>query len=150
MSVKKKKRGLEARRRLLAHTFVAHWGLGLILFFFIPLFSSIWYSFNNVVIQPGEMITEFKGLEYYKTILTVDPNYINDLRDSLGMMFYSLPTILALSLVFALLLNQNFRGRATMRAIFFLPVIFASSVVMNFMEGGGYIDMPILDEYLYI
>lgn len=146
MPKKSKKRGLEAKRRIFAYTFVAHWGLGLILFFAIPLISSIWYSFNNVMIEPGKLIIEFKGLFHYKNILAVNPNYVNYLRDSLGMMFYSLPTIIALSLVFALLLNRNFRGRTAMRAIFFLPIIFSTSVVMQFTgNGASYINMPILD-----
>lgn len=145
MLKKRKRSGLEARRNRWAYTFVAHWGIGLIMFFAIPLISSIWYSFNNVTIQPGEIITTYKGLEHYTAILKTDPNYVNNLRDSIGMMFYSLPTILSLSLVFAILLNQQFYGRTTMRAIFFLPVIFASSVVMAFMNGKGqYVNMPMM------
>lgn len=146
MLIKRKKSGLEAKRVRWGYTFVAHWGIGLIMFFAIPLISSIWYSFNNVSIQPGEIITTSKGLEHYATILKTDPNYVNNLRDSIGMMFYSLPTILALSLVFAMLLNQQFRGRTVMRAIFFLPVIFSSSVVMAFMSGKGqYVNMPLMN-----
>ena len=145
MLKKRKRSGLEARRNRWAYTFVAHWGIGLIMFFAIPLISSIWYSFNNVTIQPGEIITTYKGLEHYTAILKTDPNYVNNLRDSIGMMFYSLPTILSLSLVFAILLNQQFYGRTPMRAIFFLPVIFASSVVMAFMNGKGqYVNMPMM------
>jgi len=46
-------------------------------------------------------------------------------------MFYSLPIIIALSLILAVLLNQKFKGRTIFRAIFFLPIIIANSVVMD-------------------
>jgi len=48
---------------------------------------------------------------------------------------YSLPIIVALSLIFALILNQKFRGRIFARAVFFLPVIIATGVVMKFVTG---------------
>ena len=44
------------------------------------------------------------------------------------------PIIVILSLIFAIILNQNFRGRIFARAIFFLPVIIATGVVMKTMS----------------
>ena len=145
MNIKKHTtKGIEAKRSRVAYTFVTHWIIGLVMFFIIPLISSIWYSFNNVRIEPGKVTTEFAGLEYFRKILTEDPNYVNDLRDSIGMIFYSLPIILALSLIFAVILNQKFHGRTIVRAIFFLPVVLSSSVVMSLMSSEQFISMPII------
>jgi ABC-type sugar transport system permease subunit len=51
---------------------------------------------------------------------------------------YSLPIIVILSLVFACVLNQRFKGRLFARALFFLPVIVASGVVMQMITSSGY------------
>ena len=58
------------------------------------------------------------------------------------MMFYSLPVIISLSLILAVLLNQNFKGRTVFRAVFFLPVLMTNSVVMK-MLNSDFITMPL-------
>ncbi len=117
-------------RNRAGYTFVIHWLLGLALFFVYPLVNSILYVFNEVTIEPGNIRTEFIGISKLKELLVEDANYLNNLRDSVGMMFYSLPFIIAISLILAVALNQNFKGRTIFRAIFFLPVIFTNSVVL--------------------
>ena len=128
---KKRIKSLESVRNRAGYTFVAHWILGLVLFFIIPLVTSIYYAFNDVTIAVGEVQQEFVGIKYFDELITVDPNYINNLSSSIGMMFYSLPIIIALSLILAVLLNQKFKGRTIFRAIFFIPIIIANSVVMD-------------------
>lgn len=139
---KKKIKSLEKTRVKVGYTFVVHWWIGLALFFIIPLCTSIWYSLNNVIIRPGQVITEYVGFNHYHNLLAVNADYINNLRDSLGMMFYSLPFILSLSLILAVLLNQHFKGRTVFRTIFFLPAIISNSVVMNSLNS-KFITMPL-------
>ena len=139
---KKKIKSLEKTRVKVGYTFVVHWWIGLALFFIIPLCTSIWYSLNNVIIRPGQVITEYVGFNHYHNLLAVNADYINNLRDSLGMMFYSLPFILSLSLILAVLLNQQFKGRTVFRTIFFLPAIISNSVVMNSLNS-KFITMPL-------
>ena len=55
---------------------------------------------------------------------------------------YSLPITLVLSLLLAIVLNQKFRGRLLARAVFFLPVIIASGVVMDLMRSDS-IQVPL-------
>lgn len=128
---KKRVRSLESVRNRAGYTFVAHWAIGLLMFFIVPLISSIWYSVNDVTINVGEVKTDYVGFSYFKELFTIDPNYVDNLSESIGMMFYSLPIIIALSLILAVLLNQKFKGRTIFRAIFFLPIIIANSVVMD-------------------
>lgn len=142
MAKKGSKNSLERVRNRAGYTFVAHWVIGLLMFFIIPLISSVWYGFNSVEIHPGEIVTEFVGWKYFKDLILVDPNYVTNLRNSIGMMFYSLPFIIALSLILAVLLNQKFKGRTIFRAIFFLPIIMANSVVMN-MLNSDFVKMPL-------
>lgn len=142
MKSSSKKRTLRQRKTRVGYTFVAHWALGLLLFFVYPLICSIWYGFNEVKIQAGNIYTKFIGLEYFKSLLTEDPYYLNNLRNSIGMMFYSLPFIIAVSLFFAVILNQKFPGRTIFRTVFFLPVIMTNSVVMNMLQS-DFITMPL-------
>ena len=135
-------KSLESKRRRAGYSFVAHWVIGLVLFFAYPLISSIWYTFNTVRIEAGSINLKLVGLENLKKILLEDPNYVNNVRDSLGSIFYSLPVIIALSLILAILLNQKFRGRVVFRTIFFLPVIMSGSVVMKMLKS-QYVTMPL-------
>ena len=143
MPTKRSKKGLESIQRRCGYTFVIHWSIGMIIFFAYPLLSSIWYAFNNVTIEPGKIATAFVGLSHFHEILYADPNYMNNLRNSIGSIFYSLPSIIALSLMLAVILNQKFKGRTVFRAIFFLPVIMAGSVVMKQLNG-EFVHMPLL------
>lgn len=142
---KKHSKSLEANRRKAGFTFVIHYVIGLLLFFAYPVISSIIYGFSDVRIEPGKIVTEYVGLSHFETLLVKDPNYLNDVRDSLGMMFYSLPIILALSLILAVLLNQTFKGRAMVRGVFFLSVILSGSVVMMKLNG-DIVKMPIFSQ----
>lgn len=142
MAKKRSRTGLAKKRSRAGYTFVAHWVIGLIMFFAYPVISSIWYTFNKVTIQAGSITMDFVGLKYLKKILMEDPTYLDNVRDSLGSIFYSLPVIIALSLILAILLNQKFRGRTVFRTIFFLPVIMSGSVVMK-MLNSKYVTLPL-------
>ncbi len=139
---KKRVRSLESVRNRAGYTFVAHWALGLLMFFIIPLVSSIWYAFNDVSITVGEIEQKWVGAYYFKDLITGDPTYTDNLTASIGMMFYSLPIIIALSLILAVLLNQQFKGRTIFRAIFFIPIIIANSPVMD-MLNSEYVKLPL-------
>ena len=71
------------------------------------------------------------GLENYVHALTIEPTYNQLLVDELVKMVTQTLAILVVAFVIALLLNQEFKGRALVRAIFFLPVILSSGVLVN-------------------
>lgn len=113
--------------------FVSPWIIGFILFFAIPLVQSIYFAFCDVTMSINGAKTTFIGLESFKALLTEDPNFTDQLFGSIGSIFYSLPVILLISIVLALLLNQKFKGRLLFRAVYFLPVIIATGVVVEIM-----------------
>ena len=126
----------EQRQRFNGRMLVLPWVIGFILFFLIPLVSSIWFSFSKVSLNVGGFSTVFRGFKNYKYILYEHPTYVSTLGRAITSFLYSLPIILVLSLFCAVVLNQNFKGRFLARAVFFIPAIMASSVVMQvFMEG---------------
>lgn len=133
--MKKKGRGIETIKKRYGIAFISPWLFGLAVFFFIPLLTSIIYSLSTVTIGSDGLKADFIGLTHYKNLIFSEAWYLDRLIGSVGNIFKSLPIILALSLIFAIILNQEFKGRMIMRAIFFLPVIFASDVVMGVMAG---------------
>ena len=144
MRAKKKAKGIESLRRKYGYSFVAHWIFGLIVFFLVPLVYSIIYSFSTIEIGDNGFVLTFAGLKNYAEALLEDPTYLDDVRDSIISMFYSLPMIIALSFILAVLLNQKYRGRTIMRIIFFLPVIIESSVVVRLLSDSS-INSPIFN-----
>lgn len=130
----KKRTGIERLKVRYGRLFVVPWCIGFLLFFLIPLLSSIGYAFSDVSLISENHMT-FAGLKHFRHLLLEDPNYVDNIRDAVGSFLYSLPVIIVLSMAFALILNQKFRGRLLARAVFFLPVIIASGVVMQYVLG---------------
>lgn len=132
---RKKKLSYASKKSLYGYGFIGLWLLGTLIFFLIPLVKSLWYSFNEVSIDTGSMITEWAGFDKYKGVLTSDPYYTEYLRDTLIETAWKTPMILIFSLFIAVILNQKFRGRVIARAVFFLPVIIATGPVYKIISG---------------
>ena len=131
---RRKATGIERLKVRYGRMFVIPWTIGFILFFLVPLVESIAYAFSNVSLVDENMLT-FAGFEHFRYLIKDDLNFIDNLKDAVISFIYSLPIIVALSMIFALILNQKFRGRLFARAVFFLPVIIATGVVMKFVTG---------------
>lgn len=114
----------------------------MLLFFIVPLFSSVLYSFSDVSLQNSGIQVSFKGLKHFKYLLTEDAQYVDSLRDAVGSLLISLPIVISLSLFLALVLNGKFKGRLIFRVIFFLPVILANSVVMDILQS-SIVNLPL-------
>lgn len=118
--------------------FILPWFLGFVFIFLRSLITSFIYSFSKITVGEHGFETQFVGLENYKYELTVDPNYVKTLVNTVLSMFYQVPLILIFSLIVACILNQRFRGRVLARAIFFLPVIIATGQIISIMRGDIY------------
>ncbi len=135
----KKPKGIESRKARIGFYFIIPWLVGMILFFISPLIQSILFSFAEVKLgDKGGLVLNFSAIENYSYIFTKDGDFTKNLRDSVISFAYSMPIIVILSLFFACVLNQRFKGRLFARALFFLPVIIASGVVMQMINSSGY------------
>lgn len=141
-AIKARRSGLEIKRQRPGYWFVLPWVIGMLLFFIIPLFTSIQYSFSNVKIEPGEVIVHSVGLKNYNQILTVDADYVNQLAGSVGYVLGSVPLVIAFSLIIAVMLSRKFFARTFFRALYFSPIIFATSAVMKILENDP-VNIPI-------
>jgi len=104
--------------------------IGFIYFFFIPFMQTVYYSFCYVKGAAGEGVqTQFLGLGNYQYIFSEHPTYTQTLSSSIISILVDVPIILIFSLIIAVILNTQFKGRALVRAIFFMPVIFNSQAI---------------------
>lgn len=135
----KRHNGIESRKARTGFYFILPWFIGIVVFFLSPLIQSILFSFAQVKLgSQGGFDFDFLGMDNYKYIFQTDGDFTKNLRNSITSFAYSMPIIVILSLVFACVLNQKFRGRLFARALFFLPVIIASGVVMQMITSSGY------------
>ena len=131
---KKKYRGIEQLKARYGWYFILSWVIGVVLFFAVPVIQSIIYSFSDMAITENGTLTEWVGLGNYRYIINEHTDYLKWLSSSITSFLYSLPIIVLLSMVLALLLNQKFRGRLFFRALYFMPVIIASGVVIKLIS----------------
>lgn len=111
--------------------YVLPWLLGFIFFFLIPLISSLRYSLSTITANAQGMNIEFIGFKNYIEALTINTSFNRTLAESIINMVVNVPLIVIFSLFLAVLLNQKFFGRSFARAVFFLPVILASGVILT-------------------
>ena len=125
---------IEGRKALSGRLFILPFTVGFILFFLKPALESLLFVFNVVSLKVGGFTMEFVGMKNLKYIFLTDPDFNKNLVSSMTSLLYKVPVIIIASLFFAVVLNAKFRGRTLVRAIFFLPVIIASGVVMEIIN----------------
>ncbi len=128
----KKKRGgisYEQRQGFVGFMFVLPWFMGFLFFFLQPLLMSLNFSFSEISMF-NNYATTWAGTQNYLDALK-NPDFVQKLTTTLGDLLVNVPVIIVFSLFVAVLLNRKFIGRGLVRAIFFLPVIVTTGVVMK-------------------
>ena len=131
----------DTKRKLLGFTFLIPYLLGFLMFFAVPLGQTIFYSFQKIdVPETGGMSFTFIGVQNYINLFatevsTVDSNVqmLRVLLNENSNVLINMPLITLLSLFLALLANRQFKGRAIVRMIFFLPIILGLDVVTEML-----------------
>lgn len=126
---------LSARSAWTAQVFILPFYLGFWFFFLSPLLESLRMSFSKVAVSSGAGYTfSWVGLENYHVAFFKDGTFTTNLTKSFSDMAWKVPVVIVLSLFLAIIINQKFRGRVFVRAVFFLPVIFASGVALTMIN----------------
>ena len=127
---------MRLREELEAYLFLLPWILGFLLFLVGPLAASLYFSLADYnILQPPKLV----GLANYRTMFADDPLFLKSLRITAIYTFASVPLIVTLGYLVALLLNQKVRGLAVWRTIFYLPAVVsgvAGSVLWAWMYSG--------------
>lgn len=137
--MKKKKRAgrrlsFSQQRAMCGFLFCLPFVAGFLLLFLAPMIQSIRYAFSTIQLGQTGMTLSFVGLKNFRTALFADPEYVRTIAESVGSMVLQVPVILVFSLFISLLLNQKFRGPTLARAIFFLPVIVVSGIILEILS----------------
>ena len=134
MKLFNKKNGIEQIKQSYCYYFIWPWLLGVLIFVLIPICTCFYFSLSEVRLLPEGLSMEYVGSKFYHYLFVEDADYINMMMRSLSSVFSSLPIVVALSMILAIILNQRFKGRTFARAVFFLPVIIASGAVMQVLS----------------
>lgn len=131
MKKQNKLAGLQKRKAVSGYLFIMPFIVGFLVFMVKPFFESFYMSFCRMELGPGRFERFYVGLENYVRAFRVDPDFNRLLVEGLQKMFLNAVAIMVFSFFVALILNQKFKGRAFVRAIFFLPVILSSGVILG-------------------
>ena len=128
-----KQKNLRRRKAIAGYMFIAPFLIGFIAFMIMPFLESLRMSFSNVIIGAGQggFKMDYIGIKNFKDAFLVDSEFTRFLTEELTKMAVQVPTTVIVSLFMALLIDQNFKGRTAVRAIFFLPVILSSGVLVG-------------------
>jgi len=132
------------KKKLWGIVFLTPWIIGILLFFVIPFINSFQYSFFELTPQAGLIEKEFVGFSNYvyafNTHVTDTSSFKVELITTTTDVLINLPVLLIFSLFIAVVLNMKFKGRAIVRAIFFIPVILNSAAVASAVGGADAIN----------
>ena len=130
----------EVKKRRVGFLFILPWIIGTVFFFARPAAEAVLFSFAEL--HPGkgfQMV--FVGLKNYAQAMVGDSDFLPKLAAALPPMFYQVPIIVIFSLFLAILINQKFFGRTVVRAIFFLPIVIASGIVISIIRNDVFSEM---------
>ena len=128
---KRKTAGLQRRKAISGYLFILPFIIGFLVFMVKPLFQSLYMSFCTVEVSANGFRNLWTGLNNYIRAFTVDTEFNRLLVEEISRMCINSLAIMVFSFFVALILNQKFKGRALVRAIFFLPVILSSGVILG-------------------
>lgn len=139
MAKRRKQRNLRRRNAIAGYLFISPFIIGFLAFLLKPMIESFRMSLSKVTMGASQGLTGYiltpieggwKNSNYYK-IFFHEPYYKDRLVTALKDMAIQVPAILVFSFFIAIILNQEFKGRGFIRAIFFLPVILSSGVIIG-------------------
>lgn len=139
MKRQNKVKGLQRRKAISGYLFISPFVIGFLAFMIKPLAQSFYMSLCRVDISVNgfgfvpmnTVAPNFNLFQNYIQAFTIDVDFNRKLVEEITRMSYNALAIIVFSFFTALILNQKFRGRALVRAIFFLPVILSSGVIVN-------------------
>jgi len=124
---------LEGKNAVSGYLFLLPFIIGFLAFMFFPILESLRMVFSDVNIDTirYRFTMDFIAFDNLKRVFLVDPEFNRMLVEEMGRMVLIVPAVIIFSLFIALILNQEFRARGFVRAVFFLPVILSSGIMIG-------------------
>jgi ABC-type sugar transport system permease subunit len=133
---------LSARENLYGYGFVMLWIIGFAVFTALPLVQTFIYSLNRVTVTATGISLTPTEFQNYSRALFTDPTFAELLVEYALETLVSVPIVIIFSLVIALFLNLDFKGKGFFRTIFFLPVVITSGPVIQELTAQGATSVP--------
>lgn len=136
------------RTQLYGFLFFLPWLIGFLALFITPFFMTLKFSFNELSYgDQGGLVYKGVGFKNYGWVfgefkIKDELFFIRHLFNSITEVVLLLPAITVFSLVFAVILNQKFKGRGLARVIFFIPIIFGLPAIAD-----AFSSQPDISEY---
>lgn len=125
-----KRLSIEKKKKIEGLILVSPFIIGVLLFFVYPLFTTIRLSFGEMN-QVSGFNVEWAGFKNYVQIITVDHNFIPMFLEVIQNVFTQVPLVIVFSLIMAILVNKDIKGRGFFRAAFFMPFLLGSGIVFE-------------------
>ena len=124
-------RAASRRKTLTAYLFLAPFLVLFVAFIVVPAFFGLWMSFTNW--SPFRDVQDFVGLQNYINLFTPGTFSSDDFWKSMSVtgifVLVSVPFLVVVPLLVAILLNQRIRAATTFRTIFFAPYVLGVAVI---------------------
>jgi multiple sugar transport system permease protein len=108
------------RQALQGYLFISPWLIGFLVFTLGPLLYSLYVSFSEYSLFGSP---DWTGLDNYQRALFEEPLFWKSLKNTLYFVALNVPLSIIGSLLLAMLLNQNIRGKTVYRTMFYIPSI---------------------------
>ena len=133
--MKKNRMTLRQKRAIVGFLFILPWFIGFIVYYVRSLILTTQFSLSSIdIAETGGYTAKFIGLDNYKYALFEHANFNQILVNSLTNILIDVPFIIFFSLFIAMMLNTKFKGRALVRAVFFLPILLGSGAVLATLQ----------------
>lgn len=108
-----------------AGLFITPLFIGITIFYLIPMFQSIFYSFTEWGQFGGY---KFIGIDNYQKLFK-DPEILGALKNTFTYALFTVPVGMFIAIFIAVLLNAKIKGKSFYRVIYFLPAVTMTSAV---------------------
>ena len=127
---KRRAAALDKKKARYGWWFIAPFLIGFAVIYLPMIVQSIYFSFVKInPVTGGGYTTTWVGWENYRYALAEYLNFLPNLGSSVVDLIFDIPAIVVFSLFMAIMLNQDMKGRAVFRAIFFIPVIVSTGII---------------------
>ena len=144
-AINKKRHSLTLRTKnsLKGLVFISPFIIGLIAFFIYPLFFSLRISVASDIKILGMKLSGFT-LYQYKRAFVEDVEFVPTFLRTVKFTLTNFPLTIILSLIIAILLNKDIKGRGFFRVVFFIPFLLGSGEILQQLLNQG-VDRGVLN-----
>ncbi len=132
-----KTKSLDRLQKETAYLFVAPFVVGFLLLFLPMVVKTVFFALNTIKVTGDGYTTTFVGMDNFYNATMVNPYFKEQLLFALRSLVTEMPVVLVLSLFVSIILNMRFKGVTFVKAIFFVPVLLATGIVLKVETNSG-------------